>query len=81
MADLLDDRTVPARFDNLKIFAEPSTDKNLELSFSDAANTLTVSAADRIWAVGQREQIKEFVGGKRQNSEHRSLGGQNRREK
>ncbi len=52
MADLLNDRTVPARFDNLKIFAEPSTDKNLKLSFSDAANTLTVSGADRIWAVG-----------------------------
>lgn len=62
MAALLDDRAVPLRFGNVKISADPSTDKNLELSFSGLVNTLEVSGADRIWVAGQREQIKEFVG-------------------
>jgi len=61
METLLDNPTVPLRFSELKIFALPSDDKNVALSLSDAANTLEVSGASRIWVLGQREQIKEFV--------------------
>ena len=61
METLLTNPTVPLRFSELKIFALPSDDKNVTLSLSDAANTLEVSGASRIWVLGQREQIKEFV--------------------
>lgn len=61
METFLNNPTVPLRFSELKIFALPSDDKNVTLSLSDAANTLEVSGASRIWVLGQREQVKEFV--------------------
>lgn len=62
---LLDNPRVPLHFSNIQIFAAPADDKNLKLSLSNAANRLEVSGINRIWVLGQREQIKEMVGRRR----------------